>query len=283
MPSPEVLTTTTGFAGPTTAPNIPLFYLIPRCGAVVSAEAPGLKWSRQRDVYSARMADTDDDLIEAMGPGPSGYTTTVVRSSPGSPQPFWLTVFGPDLDLPSITGVRDRESAVQAAGWVRELGLHPFLRKIKAEPPLPSFLQEEVLTGLKLAARAGRPGVLSVQKDMGMEEVASDVFVETWVDAVRDDPEGGRSLTTFALIAYLEMTYQDDPERALREMVNIPTLTRQERAHYKDRLAEFLHYKNLPKKLERELKSQGRRGFFRAKTKPPRPKRKVSPPPDWLS
>ena len=46
-------------------------------------------------------------------------------------------------------------------------------------------------------------------------------------------------------------------------MVEIPTLNRQEKALMKDRLAEFLHYKNLPNKLEKELAKQNRRGFFR--------------------
>ena len=212
------------------------------------------------------LADTDGvELVEEMGPGPSGYTTTVVKSSAGSPHSFWLTVFGPDLDLPSITGVDDRESALQAAGWVRELGLHPFLRKIGAEPRLPSFLDETVLIGLKLATRAGRPGVVSMQKEMGMEGTHPDVFVEAWAATVRDDPEGGRILTNFALMAGLEMQYQDHAETALREMVNIPTLNPQERAQAKDALAEYLHSKNAPKKLGRELGSQRRRGLFRRK------------------
>ena len=47
-------------------------------------------------------------------------------------------------------------------------------------------------------------------------------------------------------MAVLEMTYEDDPDRALRAMVDIPTLNRQEKAQMKDELGEFLHYKNLP-------------------------------------
>jgi len=197
--------------------------------------------------------DPEDYVVEDMLMGPSGYGTNVVRSSPDSSMPYTIWIMGPDLSLPYMLQCASREVALRGADAIRDVGLHPFLRGHGHEPKLPSTLREDLLYGLKLAARARRPGVVSMQKDMGLEALAPDVFVETWIHAVANNPEGSRTLINFALMATLELTYQDDPERALRAIVDIPTLNRAEKSAAKDKLAEYLHYKTLPDKLKREL------------------------------
>jgi hypothetical protein len=129
-----------------------------------------------------------------------------------------------------------------------------YRRIIGLDAPLPPPLEEDVIHGLKLAARAGRPGVLSMQRNLGLEDDTPDVFVETWVILARAEPENVRVLHNFALMAILEMEHQDDPERALRAMIEIPTLNPQERAAARDSLAEYLHYKGLPDKAARDFR-----------------------------
>jgi hypothetical protein len=216
------------------------------------------------DEPTASDALPDESVVEPITHGPSSYATLIVRTEPGHDMPpFIVSVMGPDLSVPYMLKVADEANARQGANAIREVGLHPFLRRINQEPPLPEPLREDFIGGLTMAARAKTESVVSIQRDMGLQDLAPDVFVETWIQSVKYNPEGCRSLMTVAMMATLELTYPDDPERALRAMVDIPTLTRKERANMKDKLAEYMHYKNLPAKLEKELARSNRRGFFR--------------------
>jgi len=206
----------------------------------------------------------DESIVEPITHGPSSYATLIVRSEPGSGMPFIVSVMGPDLTVPHMLQVADEANARQGAAAIREIGLHPFLRRINQEPPLPAPLTDDILYGLKVAARAKIPSVVATQQEVGMQDMEPDLFVEAFVDAVRDNPEGCRKLLNFALMSTLDYTYKDDPERAVRAMVDIPTLSREERAAGKDKLDELLYYRNLANRAEQQLaQSKRRKGFFR--------------------
>ncbi len=205
-----------------------------------------------------------ESIVELITHGPSSYATLIVRTERGHAMlPYVLSVMGPDLTEPYNLEVPDEANARQGATAIREIGLRPFLRRINHEPPLPAPLTDEILYGLKVAGRAKTPSVVATQKEVGMQDMEPDLFVEAFVDAVRDNPEGCRKLLNFALMSTFDYTYRDDPERGLRAMLQIPTLSRAERAAGEDKLNEYLHYKNIAAKAERQFEKSRRKGFFR--------------------
>jgi hypothetical protein len=136
----------------------------------------------------------DENIVEPIQHGQSSYATLVVRSEPGSALPYIVSVMGPDLTEPYMLQVADHDNALQGAAAIRELGLRPFLRRINQAPPLPAPLTDDTFFGLKVAARSKIPSVVATQEEVGMQDMLRDLFVEAFVDAVRDNPEGCRKL-----------------------------------------------------------------------------------------
>jgi len=237
----------------------------PECGTEKGIHAPYCRTgAAMTDTPTGNDTLPDESIVEPITHGPSSYATLIVRTEPGHAMlPYVVSVMGPDLTEPYMLQVPDEANARQGASAIREIGLRPFQRRINQEPPLPAPLTDEILYALKVAARAKTPSVVATQEEVGMQDMEPDLFVEAFVNAVRDNPEGCRKLLNSALMSTLDYTYKDDPERGLRAMLEIPTLSRAERAAGQGKLNEYLHYKNLPAKLAKELAQSHRRGFLR--------------------